>query len=149
MLKIYGIHGKTTAQIRIPAGDGKAFLLCEFTKGRPISGAGYKPATYATSDKTEQSIIENSPYFNKLVRLVETYGSDEKEAGAKSAKKQEASKEAAVSNEPRVYEDVATYEDAIKVLKALGAKATQLKSPEAAKKAMATMNISFPNYNFE
>lgn len=141
-LKIYGIHGRSTASIRVPAGDGKAYLICEFTKGRPTPGGNYKPATYATHDKTEQDIIEHSPYFGGIIKLLHVYGSIEEKAVAKS-------EAATPKNEPKVYEDVETYEQAITVLKSLGAKATQLRSVDAIKKLMASMNVSFPNYNFE
>lgn len=147
-LKIYGIHGRSTALIRIPAGNGKAWIECEFTKGRPTKGANYKPATYATSDKTAQAIIERSSYFGTIIKLIEVYGTDS------APKKNEAEEEfvmpvAINEKKAQVFEDVTTYEQAIAKLKALGVKATQLRSTAAIQKAMVVLNISFPNYSFE
>ena len=144
-LKIYGIHGRSTAVIRVPAGDGKAYLEVEFTKGRPTPGGNYKPAVYSTNDKTEQSIIEHSPYFGGTIKLIQVYGNDSDAAAPAPAPAVEAPKAA----EPKVYPDVETYEQAVVVLKSLGAKATQLRSTDAIRKFMSTMNVSFPNYNFE
>lgn len=142
-LKIYGIHGRSTASIRVPAGDGKAYLICEFTKGRPTPGANYKPAVYATSDTTEQSIIEHSPYFGGIIKLMEVYATADTKNSAPIMKEENPRAEA------KVFEDVTTYEQALTVLKSLGAKATQLRSIDAVKRLMANLNVSFPNYNFE
>lgn len=153
--KVYGISGYTTTCLRIPAGDGKAWLECEFTRGC-TNGAYARPATFVTSDKTVQSIIEHSPYFGRMIRLVRV-NSDEStshspvERRPAAASVKEAASDAAdtAKEAPKVYADVKSYEEAISVLKSLGAKATQLRSVEAAKKYMAQNNVSFPNYNFE
>lgn len=146
--KVYGISGYTTTCLRIPAGDGKAYIECEFTRGCPNSGAYARPAIYVTSDRTVQSIIEHSPYFGRMIRIVRT-SSDENNAAAPEAAKPAAAAPAAEKViAPKVYPDVKTYEEAITVLKSLGAKATQLRSIEAAKKYMSQNNVTFPNYNF-
>lgn len=154
--KVYGISGYTTTCLRIPAGEGKAWLECEFTRGCP-NGAYARPATYVTSDKTVQSIIEHSPYFGRMIRLVRV-NSDENNAAAPIAAKPAAvaavkPAEPVETNDdmaaPKEYPDVKTYEEAISILKSLGAKATQLRSIEAAKKYMSQNNVTFPNYNFE
>ena len=154
--KVYGISGYTTTCLRIPAGDGKAYIECEFTRGC-TNGAYARPATFVTSDKTVQSIIEHSPYFGRMIRLVRV-NSDENNAAAPVAAKtapivESKSAEPAFKDNgketPKEYPDVKTYEEAISVLKSLGAKATQLRTIEAAKKFMSLNNISFPNYNFD
>lgn len=158
MLKIYGIDNRSTALIRIPAGDGRAWLQCEFTKGRPAKGPNYKPATYASYDATEQAIIEKSPYFGRLVRLVEIYDNGPKKSDVVKTQAEpvkeapnEPAKELAKANskEPKVYPDVTSYEEAVAVLKSLGAKATQLVSTETIKKCATTKGVTFPNYNFD
>lgn len=155
--KVYGISGYTTTCLRIPAGDGKAYIECEFTRGCPNSGAYARPATYVTSDKTVQNIIEHSPYFGRMIRIVRV-NSDENNAPTPVVAKPTAVVEnkpaetvetKADKETPKVYPDVKTYEEAISVLKSLGAKATQLRSVDAAKKYMSQNSVTFPNYNFE
>lgn len=157
--KVYGISGYTTTCLRIPAGDGKAYLECEFTRGCP-NGAYSRPATYVTSDKTVQSIIEHSPYFGRMIRIIRVSSDGQKPEPVAAApapaaapiKKAAPAAEGAAAQDPeaeKVYPDVKTYEEAISCLKSLGAKATQLRSVEAAKKFMSQKNVTFPNYNFE
>lgn len=117
---------------------------------------------------TAQSIIEHSPYFGRLIKLIRV-SSDENPAyqgDAAPAKAQAISQEKPSQpkdestdekellpqgdNEaPTEYPDVKTYEEAIAVLKSLGAKATQMRTIPMTKKLVEKMNISFPNYNFE
>lgn len=158
--KVYGISGYTTTIMRIPAGDGRAWIECEFTRGCQM-GAYSRPATYVTTDKTVQQIIERSAYFKKrVIKLVKSYEENtpmsEQQAAAvatkvaaeKKADVQEAPV-AASNDEPKVFEDVTSYEQAVITLKGLGAKATQLRSVEAIKKYMSQHNVTFPNYNFD
>lgn len=147
--KVYGISGYTTTCLRIPAGDGKAYLECEFTRGCP-NGAYSRPATYVTSDKTVQSIIEHSPYFGRMIRIIRVSSDGQKPEPVAAAPAPAAESAAAQDPEAeKVYPDVKSYEEAISCLKSLGAKATQLRSVEAAKKFMSQKNVTFPNYNFE
>lgn len=153
--KVYGISGYTTTCLRIPAGDGKAWIECEFTRGCPNAGAYARPATYVTSDKTVQSIIEHSPYFGRMIRLVRV-NNDESQPVAKAAETVKTEPVADKNThtdsevkEKKEYPDVKTYEEAISILKGLGAKATQLRSVESVKKFMNQVNVVFPNYNFD
>lgn len=158
--KVYGISGYTTTIMRIPAGDGKAWIECEFTRGCQM-GAYSRPATFVTTDKTVQQIIEKSAYFKKhLIKLVKAYEDDapmnEQQAAAVAtrvvAEKKNNTKEAPVATsneEPKVFDDVTTYEQAVTILKGLGAKATQLRSVNAIKNYMSQHNVTFPNYNFD
>ena len=74
MLKVYGITGRTIAIVRIPVGDGKAFLQCEFRRGRMSAGIHNRPATYATTNPVEQDIIENCESFKSgAIKLVRSY----------------------------------------------------------------------------
>lgn len=135
MLKVYGIHGRTQAVIKVPVNNNQAWLECEFKHGRIGAGLGNKPATYPTSDATEQNIIENSPLFGPLIFLVR-----------QSAEEPKADKAAAAAAVPVTpITSVTSKEEAIAYLKQQGAKATQLKDDEAIAKYAAKIGVSFPN----
>ena len=146
MLKVYGISGRTTAIIRIPAGkSGKAFLECEFTRGRMgLSALANRPATYVTKDPVKQAIIENSPLFGHTIRLVRSYGIEEEQ------KEQVSAVSAGISapEGPMEVPGVITLDEAIAYLKAHGAKAVNLASDTAIKKYMAKIGVTFPNATF-
>lgn len=139
MLKVYGIHGRTTALIRIPAGkSGKVFLECEFARGRMGVGPANRPATYVTTDPIKQAIIEDSPLFGSTIKLVRSYEDEVKE-------------EAPVKDASPVLQEipgVTCHEEAVAYLKAHGAKATNLSSDTAIKKYMVKIGVTFPNYDF-
>lgn len=149
LTKIYAIHGKSTVVIRIPSGrTGKAYISCEFQRGRPVSGPYYRPATYATSSSIEQSIIENSPYFkNSTITLFRTFGSVEEQPVAAAAKKA-AAPVAEKAPESVVLGDVVDRETLIEALKAHGAKAAVLASDDKMKAYMEKNNLVAPNYQF-
>lgn len=149
LTKIYAIHGKSTVVIRIPSGrTGKAYISCEFQRGRPVSGPYYRPATYATSSSIEQSIIENSPYFkNSTITLFRTFGSAEEQPVAAAAKKT-AAPVAEKAPEAVVLGDVVDRETLIEALKAHGAKAAVLASDDKMKAYMEKNNLVAPNYQF-
>lgn len=140
--KVYGIPGKTTVEIKLPV--GKAILPLLFEHGC-LDRKAFKPATYITNKKVIQDIIENSKYFGKTIKLIKSYGNDQPAAPA--APKAAAPK--AEPDEPKVFEDVTSYDQVIAILKGFGVKATQLRTPELVKKVCAARNISFPNYNFD
>lgn len=157
--KVYGIHGYTTSIIRIPAGDGKAYLSCEFTKGCPHNRANYRPATYSTSDTTEQDIIEHSPLFGRLIKLVRSYEDKaepvvQQKAAAPAAaapqepKSKKASAPKAASVDVSDYPEIDSREGAIEILKQNGAKATDLVSDEKIAAFMAKKKITFSNFSF-
>lgn len=135
MLKVYGIHGRTQAVIKVPVNNNQAWIECEFKHGRIGAGIGNKPATYPTNDTTEQNIIENSPLFGPLIFIVR-----------QSAETPVAEKEAA-EPAPQVtpITSVTSREEAIEYLKQQGAKATQLKDDAAVAKYAAKIGVSFPN----
>lgn len=138
MLKVYGIHGQTTAIIKIPFNGGRGHVECEFKRGVIGRGPNNRPATYATSDKALQGIIEDSPYFGHLITIVRV--SDD---GTDS--KPEPKAETPAGPVVTAYPDVTERDEAVAFLKAHGAKATNLKDDEAIKKYMAKINVSFPN----
>ena len=138
MLKVYGIHGRTQALIKVPVNNGKAWIECEFRHGRIGAGMGNRPATYPTADVTEQNIIENSPLYGPLIVLVRAVGEDKPVAAAaeKAVEPQAAAK--AVTS-------VTSREEAVAYLKQNGAKASELRSNEAIKQCAAKLGVFFPN----
>jgi len=133
MLKIYGIHGRTQALIKVPVNNGKAWIECEFKHGRIGAGIANRPATYPTSDITEQNIIENSPLFGHLIFLHRLAAASETKAEPVSA--------VAVPS-------ITSREEVVAYLKSNGAKATNLKDDAAIKKYMEKIGVFFPNYEF-
>lgn len=135
MLKVYGIHGRTTALIRIPAGkNGRAYLECEFGRGRMGVGPANRPATYVTTDPVKQAIIEGSPLFGRMIKLIRSY---EDEPGQT---------ETPVSKSVTEIPGVTSHDEAVAYLKAHGAKATNLTSDSAIRKYMDKIGVVFPNY---
>lgn len=142
MVKVYGIAGRTCADITISA--GKATLQIEFTKGC-LDRKNYRPATYSTGDPVIQMMIENSRLFGSLIRIHRTYGDESSKVPSGAAC-------AAEENEPaplQSFPDVTDFEEVVETLKSLGAKATNLKTVDGIRKFMTAKNIEFPNYSFE
>ena len=143
MVKVYGVLGRTTALVRIPANSGKAYLEIEFKRGRIGYGRNNQAATYSTADKTEQEIIENSPYFGRLIKLLRVYNKD----GASVAPAAATEKAAGAKVEKTSVPEVTTQEEAVSYLKSKGAKATNLRSAETIKAFADKIGVSFPNLN--
>ena len=160
MTKVYGIYGYTYATIQVPVGSGSAYLMLEFKNGNPHGGAYYAPAVYVSNSKTEQAMIESSPYFGHKIILHKVYGEPEPEVAPAPAPQPAAAPapapvpEAAPAAETEApieykeYPDVRSIEDARATLKSLGAKATQLAQESSMKKFMEKNHIKFPNFNF-
>ena len=148
MTKVYGIYGKTTVEINLPV--GKATLPLVFERGC-LDRKNYRPASFITSKKYIQDIIENSRFFGKTIRLVKTYGSDAPKEEVKPSPKKAATKPV---EEPEAeivqteYPDVTTKEQLIAAVKAHGAKAGVLADEAKLKKFITTKGLSFPNYQF-
>lgn len=144
MIKVYGIHGRTTAIIRIYNASGRAYIEPEFKRGRLGLGASNQAATFSTDDPTEQAIIEDSPLFGGLIKLMRVYrGDDDKQVAAPL----ETAKPEAAEADKTIVEEVETKEQAVAYLKSKGVKATQLKDDEAIMKSAAKIGVSFPNLN--
>jgi hypothetical protein len=133
MLKTYGIHGQTQAVINFPFNEGKAWFTAEFGRGRIGAGPQNRPATYTTSNPVIQGIIENSPEFGHLIKIVRvTEDESEKKAAAPAP---------ALAAHP----EITSKEDAIVFLKANGAKAIHLKDDDSIQKFAAKIGVFFPN----
>lgn len=148
--KVYGIYGRTTVELNLPV--GKASLPLVFERGC-LDRKNYRPACYITSKKAVQDMIEDSPYFGKMIKLVKVYGTNNpsreeaapKKAPAKPVKKAEPVEEEVI---PTEYPDVTTKEQLIAAVKAHGAKANILADEAKIKKFAANKGLSFPNYQF-
>jgi len=150
MTKVYGIYGRTTVEINLTV--GKATLPLVFERGC-LDRKNYRPASYITSKKYIQDMIESSPLFGGMIRLVKTYGNDAAEEKAAPAPKKAVSKpvQAPEPEEeiiPTEYPDVTTKEQLIAAVKAHGAKAGVLADEAKLKKFIQTKGLSFPNYQF-
>lgn len=136
MLKVYGIHGQTTAIVKIPVNGGKAWFEAEFKRGRIGGGPNDKPCTFATRDVTEQSIIEGSKYYGSLIRLIRTTEDVETAAPEKKA-----NAAPAVEAHP----EITSKAEAVAFIKKLGAKAKDYVDDEAIAAFAAKKGVSFPN----
>lgn len=143
MIKVYGIHGKTTALLRIPARSGKAWIEVEFKRGKLGLGASNQAATFSTADPTQQAIIEDSPLFGGKIKLLRVYRGGSEQIAAPLATDKPNGAEITKVNVP----EVETREQAIAYLKSKGAKATQLRDDEAIKKFAEKIGVIFPNLN--
>lgn len=146
MTKVYGVQGRTSVEIAIPV--GKATLPIEFTKGC-LDRKNYRPATYTTDNKAIQDMIEGSSLFGRMIKLYKVYGADVK-AGVKAEAKGSPKKSegGAKPVEAKEYPEVKTLEEAIRILKSLGAKANNLMDEPSIKKYMNNKKVSFPNFSF-
>ena len=149
--KVYGIYGRTNVELSIPV--GKATLPLRFERGS-LDKKYFRPATYMTSKKPIQDMIENSPLFGSTIKLIKVNESSdsvvsepvqpvEKKTVARAPKaKQEAASGA------MVFPEVDSREGAIEILKQNGAKATDLVTNEKIAAFMSRKNITFPNFSF-
>lgn len=156
MTKVYGIYGRTTAELSIPV--GKATLPLVFERGC-LDRKNFRPAVFMTSKPAIQDMIENSPLFGKTIVLVKTYGANvavsPKREEKRSIIRRTATHKEAVVDQPSgeegapenggSYAEVDTKAAAAAVLKSLGAKVDDLESDEAMKAFMEKANVSFPN----
>lgn len=156
MTKVYGIYGRTTAELSIPV--GKATLPLVFERGC-LDRKNFRPAVFMTSKPAIQDMIENSPLFGKTIVLVKTYGANVEAAPKKEEKRsiirRPATRTKEVVDQPSgeegapehgaSYPDIDTKAAAAAVLKSLGAKADDLEDDEAMKAFMEKVNVSFPN----
>lgn len=135
--KVYGIHGRSSAILRIPTGSGKAEFRAEFENGLPGAGANYRPATFSTADPIVQRIMETSPHFGRTYILYRVWYEDDGDKAAPAAKP--------TRTQIEPLEGIVTKEEAISYLKSKGAKATNLKDEESILKYAEKIGVSFPN----
>ena len=135
MLKVYGISGQTTAIVRIPLNEGKAYLECEFRHGHIGSGPNARPATYPTSDPATQAIIESSGFFGKRIKLIRVMNDDQPKPTFENPAY------------PSVvaHPEITCKEEAVAYIKKNGAKAKDFRNDEAIQEFAAKIGVSFPN----
>lgn len=130
--KIYAYLGVNTASIDIPIGAGS--LHVEFEGGSIFNIHGYTPAlTKVIADPYIQNIIEKDPRFGEEIIL---WSQSEDATEAAEGKKKKI-----------VYDEPESYTEVCEILKSKHeVKATQLRSPEGARRIAASLNIEFPNW---
>jgi hypothetical protein len=153
--KVYGVWGRTNVELSIPV--GKATLPLRFERGN-LDKKYFRPATFMTSKKYVQDMIENSQLFGSTIQLVkvieskgDTPAAEAPEAPAvrkavvkKPAGKQQVQKAAGSLDFP----EIDSREGAIEILKQNGAKATDLVTNEKIAAFMSRNNITFSNFSF-
>jgi hypothetical protein len=154
MRKVYKINGKTEVHEVFSSPSGKTKVKVTFTKGN-LDPKNKIPARFSTDNPVVQSMIENSPKFNHSIFLEKVYGEEKpiaapapKKAAAPAApapKKAKAEKKTDAPAE-RVMDDVKTVSEAVSVLVAEGALASDIDNTvEGALNVAKTLGISFPN----
>ena len=156
MRKVYKINGKTEVHLVLESPSGKTKYKIAFTKGN-LDPKMLAPATYSTNNPVIQDVIERSNLFGKLIFIEKVYGdatptpTPVSAPAATSAPKKGKGKAAeSKPSEMKVMEDVKTIADAVAVLIAEGASASDIDGSVAgANKLAKSLGISFPNLKGE
>ncbi len=151
--KVYGVWGRTNVELSIPV--GKARLPLRFERGN-LDKKYFRPATFMTSKKYVQDMIENSPLFGTTIQLVKVIGSDGDKAAAPPAPVQKPNeRKTGMEEQPKPagadnidFPEVDSREGAIEILKQNGAKATDLVNDAKIRAFMKKRNITFSNFSF-
>lgn len=136
MTKVYAYRGKKNAEVHLRIGN--TIVKVPFSGGR-LDSRNPRPATYTTADPGSQQFIEATELFKRgIIYVYRTHGAPEVKAPA-------------VASEPKAQtvNEASTWQEVVSVLKAKGAKASELKTREQAKKTASALGISFPNFSFE
>lgn len=164
--KVYGISGYTHVEIKLQV--GKAVMPIVFERGC-LDRKHARPATFTTSDKFVQDVIENSDIFGRTIKLYRKYGTDSvpnKPSSRRSTATSRTAKTAKVEapaelpeaeapassdeadNSKKIIDTVTTKAEAVEYLKGLGAYAMHLTTDEGILKSAAKYHVSFPNLKF-
>jgi hypothetical protein len=126
MTKRYIITGYLTYSVLLKKEN--KYMKCCF-EGGAVSGLGCRAASYTTSDKNVQELLENSKEFkNGMIKIAEEYGEPEKVA------------------EAGVIDEVTTLQQARQYLIEKGVPMEKLQNKADIKACAAEMNITFPNW---
>ncbi len=141
VVKTYGIRGLSEWYGKLNAGS--LSVDAAFTGGT-ASPSGARPAYMVVKDPVKQFVIENSKEFKDGFIYVEmaqeTPGVHPRMAVSKGAAPK------AVNGKPvEEHPEVTKTQEAIEVLKLLGAETESIKTKADAKRVAAELNISFPN----
>lgn len=156
--KVYAYPGIASGDILIKVGQ-KGHIRVSFSNGY-LDKKMSRPATYSTGDPVMQQIIENSDLFGRRIFLQNTFGSEAAPVKTVATSGLASTDgeldtiadiiESATLSTATEYPEVTTWEEAVKVLKAVpGVKVASLRTPASAKKVAALNGIHFPNYNFD
>lgn len=160
MRKVYKINGKTEVHEVFTSPSGKTKYKVAFTKGN-LDPKNRVPARFSTDSPIIQAVIENSPKFNRVIFLEKVYGNvapasapvmnvAPAAASAPVSKKGKGKTAETKGSELKVMEDVKTIADAVAVLIAEGASASDIDGSVAgANKLAKSLGISFPNLKGE
>ena len=156
MRKVYKINGKTEVHLVLESPSGKTKYKIAFTKGN-LDPKMLTPATYSTNNPVIQDVIERSNLFGKVIFVEKVYGDATPTPTpvaapvATSAPKKGKGKAAeSKPSEMKVMEEVKTIADAVAVLIAEGASASDIDGSVAgAIKLAKSFDISFPNLKGE
>ena len=160
MRKVYKINGKTEVHEVFTSPSGKTKYKVAFTKGN-LDPKNRVPARFSTDSPIIQAVIENSPKFNRVIFLEKVYGNvapapapvmnvASAAASAPASKKGKGKAAETKGSELKVMEDVKTIADAVAVLIAEGASASDIDGSVAgANKLAKSLGISFPNLKGE
>lgn len=154
--KVYGIYGRTNVEIVLPV--GKARLPLSFERGS-LDKKYFRPATFMTSKKYIQDMIENSELFGSTIKLVKVINTAENTPAVESGPEQKpATRRQKPSTETNSREggdgdatdfpEIDSREGVIEILKQNGAKATDLVSDDKIQAFMAKRKITFSNFSF-
>lgn len=156
MRKVYKINGKTEVHLVLESPSGKTKYKIAFTKGN-LDPKMLAPATYSTNNPVIQDVIERSNLFGKVIFIEKVYGEaapapapTSAPAVAPAPKKGKAKAGESKAPELKVMEEVKTIADAVTVLIAEGASASDIDGSVAgALKVAKGFGISFPNLKGE
>ena len=168
MRKVYKINGKTEVHEVFTSPSGKTKYKVAFTKGN-LDPKNRVPARFSTDSPIIQAVIENSPKFNRVIFLEKVYGNvapaaapvmnaasaaapvmNAASAAVSAPKKGKGKAAETKGSELKVMEDVKTIADAVAVLIAEGASASDIDGSVAgANKLAKSLGISFPNLKGE
>jgi hypothetical protein len=128
MTKRYIITGYLTYSVLLKKEN--KYMKCCF-EGGAVSGLGSRAASYTTSDKNVQELLENSKEFKSgMIKIAEEYGSEPK-------------KETVMADK---VEEVTTLQQARQYLIEKGVPMEKLQNKADIKACAAEMNITFPNW---
>jgi len=135
--KVYSYPGIAAGDIQVKV--GRALIRVPFANGY-IDKKMSRPAVYSTGDPVMQAIIENSDLFGRRIFLLNAFGNE--------SERREQDNEVTLSSGTE-HPEVTSWEEAVSVLKSMGAKAVNLRTRESAKGFASTHGVVFPNYNYE
>ena len=158
MRKVYGMPGVAQAQVVLTSPSGKTKYKIPFNDGITTS-RDKTPAKFTTDNPIIQDVIESDPTFNKKIFLLNVYDKPVVTEAAPAVAKTSApkgrpapkkAKQAAETNEGKVFEEVNNLGEAINILMNAGpVDGASVTSVEGVLAKAQEFGISFPNLKTE